>query len=387
MQVSSWIAVVGERFATPVPPSVLRSAGVPAPKGSMVEPKLDAATWDQQVRKAAGDAWGAYSQQIFAAFSLPIEKRLSCHEFFIGLICCSKGTVSEKAMALFHLYSFVGPEPQVPHVKPISHATGIIIERNEGKNLQEESTFLKAPRDDEVKLMALHLEIYVSAYGASGLKEVVQGEVFIPTLVPFVTSSLAGDNPRTFTIWGPEKQLPPGFSRETDPSLLTDHGVRPYVGDMVLDVKWMPQGASTPEVGQIGLSLHSVSLNLDAPETKNPRVEVFTYTEAGEKIQLKRWDPRTTMRKVSNTLAMAPKVGKYVEFEKTMRRDKVTGQLFKKLASGDHGWNKARLLFKTLSARCRSTSVVCAGGEALEMVHAVGRAVLGGAHGLPQGGL
>ena len=36
--------------------------------------------------------------------------------------------------------------------------------------------------------------------------------------------------------------------------------------------------------------------------------EVYTYTESGEKVQLKRWDPRSTMRKVSNTLAMAPKV-------------------------------------------------------------------------------
>ena len=35
--------------------------------------------------------------------------------------------------------------------------------------------------------------------------------------------------------------------------------------------------------------------------------QIYTYTESGEKIQLKRWDPRTTMRKVSNTLAMAPK--------------------------------------------------------------------------------
>ena len=32
--------------------------------------------------------------------------------FFLGLIVCSKGTVSEKAMALFHLFSYAGPEPK-----------------------------------------------------------------------------------------------------------------------------------------------------------------------------------------------------------------------------------------------------------------------------------
>jgi hypothetical protein len=38
-------------------------------------------------------------------------------------------------------------------------------------------------------------------------------------------------------------------------------------------------------------------------------LQIYTYTESGEKVQLKRWDPRSTMRKVSNTLAMAPKAG------------------------------------------------------------------------------
>jgi hypothetical protein len=61
--------------------------------------------------------------------------------------------------------------------------------------------------------------------------------------------SLVGDNPRTFTVWGPEKQLPPGFSRGTDAALVTEHGVRPYLGDMVLDIKWMPESPSRPEAG------------------------------------------------------------------------------------------------------------------------------------------
>jgi hypothetical protein len=44
-------------------------------------------------------------------------------------------------------------------MNPISHATHIIIERNEGKNVQEENQFAKAPRDDEIKTMALHLQV------------------------------------------------------------------------------------------------------------------------------------------------------------------------------------------------------------------------------------
>lgn len=66
-----------------------------------------------------------------------------------------------------------------------------------------------------------------------------------------VVFSLAGDAPKTFTMWGPEKQLPPGFSRDrlNDQQLLTEHGVRPYAGDMVLGVKWMPENSKKPDAG------------------------------------------------------------------------------------------------------------------------------------------
>jgi len=353
--VSSWITVVGERFKAPLPPAVSRSVPIPAVKGAMTEPLLDNGSWYVQVRKAAGEAWGPYAAKIFELFNVPLEKRISLHEFFLGLICASKGTVSEKAMALFHLFSYVGPEPNLEHINPISHATHIIIERNEGKNIAEENQFAKPPKEEDIKKMALHFQAYVEVYvyerGAvrPRLQEMLVGEVFIPNLTPYVTLSLAGDAPKTFTMWGPEKQLPPGFSRDrlNDQQLLTEHGVRPYAGDMVLGVKWMPENSKKPEVGQLGLNLHSLTLHVDRPETKNPRVEVHTYTDAGEKIQLKRWDPRTTMRKVSNSLAMAPKVGKYVDWDRTMRRDTVSQQLHKKLATGgDHGWNKEEKAWK-----------------------------------------
>lgn len=47
--------------------------------------------------------------------------------------------------------------------------------------------------------------------------------------------------------------------------------------------------------------------------------QIYTYTESGEKVQLKRWDPRSTMRKVSNTLAMAPKARNAKLFKRCKR--------------------------------------------------------------------
>ena len=51
-----------------------------------------------------------------------------------------------------------------------------------------------------------------------------------------------------------------------------------------------------------------------------------------------------TIHSVVRKLDRSGKVGKYVDWERTMRRDKVTGQLFRKFTSGDHGWNKAELI-------------------------------------------
>ena len=54
-----------------------------------------------------GDAWVQYAQLIFDRFSMvPREKRVSIHEFFLALICCSKGTVSEKAATELGLQNF-----------------------------------------------------------------------------------------------------------------------------------------------------------------------------------------------------------------------------------------------------------------------------------------
>ena len=109
--------------------------------------------------------------------------------------------------------------------------------------------------------------------------------------------------------------------------MLTEHGVRPHVGDMLLDLKWMPVSASQPEVGQLGITLISVKLdNLDAPETKNPRVEVVTYTETNfTEVRLPRWDPRSTMRKISHQLAMAPPATEHVQAPPVQKRSSVMG--------------------------------------------------------------
>eukprot|EP00931_Biecheleriopsis_adriatica_P059754 TRINITY_DN35814_c0_g1_i1.p1 TRINITY_DN35814_c0_g1~~TRINITY_DN35814_c0_g1_i1.p1 ORF type:complete len:3403 (-),score=723.69 TRINITY_DN35814_c0_g1_i1:308-10516(-) len=359
-QVRGVFSMFQERFSEQyVEPQVRpRGVGVQAPPSSMPEPlRMDSVTWAQHIKKCVGEAWTHHVQQIFDLFSSTLgERHLSTNEFFIALICCSKGTVSEKAIALFHLYAYPGPDIGVPHINPVSHAAGTIIERNEGRSQQEEGQLLKAPQTEDIQKMALHFCVYTTAGGASAKREIKIGEVFIPSLAPYLLVGMRTENPKTFTIWGEEKTAPIGvYTNKSNnaggaDALKADHKVRPYIGDMELDITWVPiDKERDPSVGQLGITLHSIVFNrisVEAPERKNPRVTVHTYGSDGSIVRLKRWDPRTVLRRVSNALAMAPPVGEWVDFEATMRRDPVTDQLWSKMGSGDHGWNRSEERWK-----------------------------------------
>mmetsp|Transcript_18850 Transcript_18850/g.33157 ORF Transcript_18850/g.33157 Transcript_18850/m.33157 type:complete len:3464 (-) Transcript_18850:114-10505(-) len=344
----------GDKYAQLKP---TKNIGIPTPAGASPEPrKIDSITWARHVQTCIGDVWGQDEvQRIFDFFSTnfpAMDKRMSTNEFFIALICCSKGTVSEKAIALFYLYAFKQPnEINARHISPVTHAAGSIIERNDGKNQTEEERLLRAPKDEEVKKMALHFQIHVFSSGA-GAKEYVIGEVFITSLLPYMSagsmlsSSSPGENARAYTIWGSEKKLPPGMRPEQGANpdmLISDHGVRPQMGTANIEIKWMPPNSQQPDVGQLTITLVSIvfnTRNVEAPQTKNPRVTVHTY-DRGNQQQIARWDPRSATKKMTAAVAMGPAVGKYLEWDSTMSRDPVTGSLRHKINSGTHGWQAA----------------------------------------------
>eukprot|EP00933_Yihiella_yeosuensis_P040244 TRINITY_DN34501_c0_g1_i1.p1 TRINITY_DN34501_c0_g1~~TRINITY_DN34501_c0_g1_i1.p1 ORF type:complete len:1455 (-),score=342.47 TRINITY_DN34501_c0_g1_i1:123-4262(-) len=337
--------VVGQAIVRP------RAVGVVAPPKSTPEPAhLDSVSWATTVRKCGLDSWSGEVQSLFDAFaSTAGERRMSLYEFFIALICCSKGTVGEKAIALFNLYGYVGPNRNAKHITEVTHGAGSIIEKSEGAQRLDEGQFLKAPTDGEVHKMALHFKIITFSGGASGTYEKEMGEVFIPTLNPYIYSGMGDANTRAFTIWGKEKKLPPGVFANKSSSeggadaLLAEHGVRPHIGTMQAKIKWIPDDPRKPEIGQLGICLESIHFNprtVDAPQFKNPKVMVFTYGPQGEQIKMRRWDPRTVARKVGQNVALQAHYTEYVEFPETMRRNPITGQLWHKLgkSTGKHGW-------------------------------------------------
>jgi hypothetical protein len=267
---------------------------------------------------------------------------MSLNEFFVALICCCKGTVGEKALALFHMHSYHAPRHQLNHIIPVLHHSKAIVEKVEGNQEREKGATFAPPNDEDVpKETALHFKIYTHTQGDNMLL----GEVFVPNLHPYLWVGMGKDAPSPFTIWGTKMRLPPGVQQtqamKQDPSK-----IRPFVGEMNLGIKWMP-GAddSKPEVGQIGIHVHSIrfdSNRVEAPKWKNPWIEVLTYDENFHPIHIKRWDPRNSLRKAGNVmtagLAYSGAYKDNIEFGETMRRDAL-GHLHSRWGQSGHGWD------------------------------------------------
>jgi len=333
----------------------IRPQNLPAISGTNGEPTvLTKVEFIRYVDKAV-PSMRRYTDELFTAFYKPPddvdpEGRMSLNEFFMALICCSRGTVGEKALALFNLYAHHERQFKMNHMVPVMHHTTAVVEKVEGSQEKDkQQIFAPPPERDVAKTIALHFTIHGYSPYAKGHDEAL-GDVYIPSVHPFVTSGMVGASAQNFTIWGKNRGPPPGLRASvntpgTPGGAWGDDKVRPHVGQLVASIKWMP--ADQPEIGQLGITVKAIRFErtaIDNPEMKNPWIEVCTYDNSNQKVQIQRWDPRTALRKGVNVLTAGFKYGGaykgHMEWGETCRRDP-TGYY---LTSRDHtekhhGWN------------------------------------------------
>eukprot|EP00928_Gymnodinium_smaydae_P014043 TRINITY_DN15093_c0_g5_i1.p1 TRINITY_DN15093_c0_g5~~TRINITY_DN15093_c0_g5_i1.p1 ORF type:complete len:3429 (-),score=728.45 TRINITY_DN15093_c0_g5_i1:188-10474(-) len=334
-------------------PSKCMAHTLKPPEGTMGEPPdLKKSDFQREVDNTLREfEWKDIVATIVESFGSPHEKRMSLNEFFCALICCSRGTVGEKALALFHLYSSGHDSPTMQHIVPVTPYAKAVCERVEGSHDRASAQVFMAPTPEQVKTdMALHFRIwtYTTRFASSensGEKQgVLVGEVFIPSLKPYTTTGFGkAEVFESFTIWSPwmtRDELGPGANIR--PGM---EGTRTRKGEATICVRWCPAKQQKPEVGQLGVYIENLYLDPqfeDAPFKKNPWVTMVTYKNGTEE-QIKCWDPRTASRKIASTATMSiaygGAFGGYMGWEETMRRD-VTGGLHYKVGSGTQGWVK-----------------------------------------------
>jgi hypothetical protein len=231
------------------------------------------------------------------------EEHISLNELFISLICASRGTLGEKAAALFNIYSYHDPRQGTYHWKPVSRlAKSITNSGDMGGEAANRS--LAAPRsDDEKKQNVLKLTVE-SNYFTDGDK--VVGEVYIPLLSPFIgvtQEDIQDPTPQIYNIWGPN---PKPRARNNgvrgggpNPSFRNDNDDIVCVGEMYLGITWTPKRIGRTEEGQLTLALKHIKFfthYISEVNKLNPWVTVHKCKEKedGDRLweEIKRWDPR-----------------------------------------------------------------------------------------------
>eukprot|EP00811_Abedinium_folium_P036606 NODE_92_length_3730_cov_8.224258.p1 GENE.NODE_92_length_3730_cov_8.224258~~NODE_92_length_3730_cov_8.224258.p1 ORF type:complete len:1121 (+),score=246.57 NODE_92_length_3730_cov_8.224258:36-3365(+) len=261
------------------------------------------------------------------------DRRISLNEVLAAFICCSKGTVGEKAHALFQLYTSSLPPPKMHHVHPVTRHTAALVERVEDGDRQ--ACVLHPPTQEQVaRETALHFKIYTHSQGA----DVLLGETFVRTLKPYFWNGMpSSKRSEKFAIWGTKLRFPPGV-QQAGPSTYRS---RPYIGDINMSIIFMPASDGTPQVGQLGIRVFSILFDrnrMEAVHRKNPSVVVCTYDDSMHEKQIQRWDPRTNMRSIADMMTMAMTHSEAYAYGGDMGWDATMGR--HNHGTGEHGWDE-----------------------------------------------
>jgi hypothetical protein len=262
----------------------------PPPEFDREPTQLTHLEFSKQVQRGLDVKWNRFIKGIYETFASPQERRMSLNEFFVALICCSKGTVGEKSMALFHLYAHCQSAHEVKHQTPITKNAATVVEKIDGIQQKIETTMFKPPREQDIsKTVALHFKILTQD---GTMPHELFGEVFVPVLRPFTRANTPGvARVYDFSIWGVSKRLPPGWRNmgNNKSDVLQEYGIRNVIGDLSVRIKWIPSAEAT-NVGQIVIQLISIKFNpkmVEAPKLLNPKVDICTYDDAGEEVRIK----------------------------------------------------------------------------------------------------
>jgi hypothetical protein len=289
-------------------------------------------------------------------------ERISLNELFISLIACSRGTLGEKAAALFNVYSTDDPTcngGNIAHRTAVSKLAKSITRSSDVNSTAEKNVAPPEHDSDEAKRNALRLTV-MSNYPDKNTRI---GDVFIPTLAPYF--QYAANEPETlhFNIWGKAGSYrrgnqgygnqgqgygdqgnqgygnagrsaddPRHFGSTNDPR---NRDLLVCVGDIEMVITWTPKSIKDKEVGQLMIHIKGIwfyQKYMTDFYKLNPWVEVCTFKDGHqgriEEEPIKRWDPRGLVGRdgQQSWLNTHGPYGGTMKFDQTMRADLIGAQ-------------------------------------------------------------
>lgn len=312
------------------------------------------------VRNTFGDKWGkkmldgqkglamCFKERAAFAGASPESQQMSLTEFFITLICASRGTVGDKAYGFFDLFSYSQKTPKMYHIAPC-FAAHTVVDKIERVTDDGESHALT---DEEIqRKVSILFNVFVDTNGSNKTDKPF-GEAYITSLQPYVqhTNDFYGAGAddlgaASLSIFSTEE----GSSARARNSIDTgttgnseSKSTKLWRGTMKIVIIWRPTRESRYR-GELFLRLKSVEFGptTNAPETLNPRITVQLLKGGGQKQQIDRCDPRGIGAHIANAatagIAYQGSYGVKMEFPATMWYG-LTGRLTPMYTQGEHGW-------------------------------------------------
>eukprot|EP00441_Pelagodinium_beii_P032443 CAMPEP_0197641952 /NCGR_PEP_ID=MMETSP1338-20131121/15748_1 /TAXON_ID=43686 ORGANISM="Pelagodinium beii, Strain RCC1491" /NCGR_SAMPLE_ID=MMETSP1338 /ASSEMBLY_ACC=CAM_ASM_000754 /LENGTH=3533 /DNA_ID=CAMNT_0043215005 /DNA_START=82 /DNA_END=10683 /DNA_ORIENTATION=- len=225
--------------------------------------------------------------------------RISLNELYSALICASRGTLAEKAAALFNIYAYPDSLGDgMYHITPVSKvaksASAYAVEE------AAEVSRMLAPSDptsDDAKINNVLKFTVMTDYNSPGE---VLGDVLIPTLSPYISRGTSAPQPKNFNIWARPKKLTDTFGNQQDQDKFI------CTGEINMSIQWTTHMTSakqtTANTGQLTVWVRHVKffdLYHTDQDSFNPYIKM-TYSamagsgagQARKWLDVPRWDPR-----------------------------------------------------------------------------------------------
>ncbi|CAE7468174.1 unnamed protein product [Symbiodinium pilosum] len=257
----------------------------------------------------------------------PPLDHVSLNDLYAALICSSRGTVSEKAAALFDLYSYTAATGSVRHITPVNRvaarAAASALDSAVEMSRVLAPTWGEDPEDAEAKQNnVLKFTVYTSYPSDS-----VLGHVLIPSLSPYVSRGGTEPQSKSYNIWGPK----PRTQKDTSSNMSNNFGGEPNrlvcLGEVNMAIQWRGS-AQLPHQGQLTVLVKYIKFQeyyIVEPYNMNPYITVQLSAEdksaAGGRnwANIKRWDPRGVAHD-SVSVTKQGAFGGYIKFEPTMKK-------------------------------------------------------------------
>lgn len=251
-----------------------------------------------------------------------LEDKISLNEFFASLVCASRGSLRDRAAALFNIFAASGgpvAEANLQHYIPVNSLARSAASTSVDTSSQLIGRTLNPPdpNSEDAKKNVLRFTVKTNYDG----KNTILGHAFVPALSTFVEQSGTDPQPIMFNVWGKHDT---SQSNRMMQNSAQHTGGQVCLAEMSMAISWTPMSIDKVSEGMLTLNLKHIkffSIFVSDFHRTNPSLTVEIISESGGQRRwepVRRWDPQGVGSHQQSWLSSHSSSGN-IEFEPTMK--------------------------------------------------------------------